>query len=226
MPSDQLDGPAFSYSAPEDQASRCRHAVQQDEACLSRTGVLGRGRVRVFSRRGRVHTAVKQKKKKKLQKTPEGVPFNSSTQSWAWLSCLPMLSERFIVSTRWTEKASPPPAASLKDVGICIQELQPTPGLRGAFKKSSTAANCLAVSASHVFAAQADKAVLHVYSREKGSQEAVVPFPERIRSIALAPAPNGDGDILVLGTEGGRLIVWEVLFFYFFIFFGLLNKSS
>lgn len=64
------------------------------------------------------------------------------------------------------------------------------------------------MSASHVFAAQAEKAIVHIYSREKGNQEATVPFPERIRSIALAGGQNGD--ILVLGTEGGRLILWEV----------------
>lgn len=64
------------------------------------------------------------------------------------------------------------------------------------------------MSASHVFAAQAEKAIVHIYSREKGNQEATVPFPERIRSIALAGGQNGD--ILVLGTEGGRLILWEM----------------
>ena len=59
-----------------------------------------------------------------------------------------------------------------------------------------------------VFADQSEKAKLHVYSREKGNQEATVPFPERIRSIAVAGSKNGD--IVVLGTEGGRLILWEV----------------
>lgn len=58
----------------------------------------------------------------------------------------------------------------------------------------------------HVFAAQAGTAVVHVYSREKGgNQEATAHFPDRISSIALA-----GGDILVLGTEGGRLFLWEV----------------
>lgn len=61
-----------------------------------------------------------------------------------------------------------------------------------------------------MFAAQSEKAIVHVYSREKGNQEATVPFPERIRSLAVAGGKNGD--ILVLGTEGGRLILWEVGF--------------
>ena len=55
-----------------------------------------------------------------------------------------------------------------------------------------------------MFAAQKDKAHVHVYSRAKGNQEALVPFPERITSIALV------GDVLVLGTAQGRLTLWEV----------------
>ncbi|KAJ5114726.1 hypothetical protein NUU61_000485 [Penicillium alfredii] len=115
-----------------------------------------------------------------------------------------MLSESFVASTLTSAKT---PAATLRDVGICVHEVQPSSILRSTFKKSSTAANCLAVSPAHIFAAQAEKAVVHVYSREKGNQEAIVPFPERIRSIAVAGAKYGD--VLVLGTEGGRLILWE-----------------
>jgi pre-rRNA-processing protein IPI3 len=116
-----------------------------------------------------------------------------------------MLSESFVASTLSSAKT---PTATLRDVGICLQEFQPSPQLRSTFKKSSTTTNCLAVTPSHIFSAQADKAVVHVYSREKGNQEALVPFPERIRSIAVAGAKYGD--VLVLGTEGGRLILWEV----------------
>ncbi|KAJ5472965.1 hypothetical protein N7530_006966 [Penicillium desertorum] len=94
-----------------------------------------------------------------------------------------MLSESFVASTLSSAKS---PTASLRDVGVCIHELQPSSILRSTFKKSSTLTNCLAVSPSHIFTAQADKAVLHVYNREKGNQEGVVPFPERIRSIAVA----------------------------------------
>ncbi|KAJ5357600.1 hypothetical protein N7541_004758 [Penicillium brevicompactum] len=115
-----------------------------------------------------------------------------------------MLSESFVASTLSSNKS---PTASLRDVGICIHELQPSSILRSTFKKSSTTTNCLAITPSHIFTAQADKAVLHVYSREKGNQEGIVPFPERIRSIAVAGGKYGD--ILVLGTEGGRLILWE-----------------
>ncbi|KAL2001174.1 hypothetical protein VTN02DRAFT_2139 [Thermoascus thermophilus] len=116
-----------------------------------------------------------------------------------------MLSESFVASTLASSKA--PASSALKDVGICIHALQPSSVLRSGFKKSSTAPNCLAVSASHVFAAQAEKAVVHVYSRERGGQEATIPFPERIRSVVLGGGPNGE--VLVLGTESGRLILWE-----------------
>jgi pre-rRNA-processing protein IPI3 len=65
--------------------------------------------------------------------------------------------------------------------------------------------NALAVSSSHIFTAQAEKAVIHVYSRERGNQEALISFPERIHSLTMA----GDG-VLVLGTAEGRVILWEV----------------
>ena len=66
------------------------------------------------------------------------------------------------------------------------------------------------MSSSHIYAAQADKAVVHVYSRARNNLEAVVPFPERIHSIALSNASEGIA-VLILGTEGGRLILWEVM---------------
>ena len=65
--------------------------------------------------------------------------------------------------------------------------------------------NALAASSTHIFAAQADKAVVHVYSRERGNQEALISFPERIHSLALI----GEG-VLVLGSAEGRVILWEV----------------
>ena len=65
--------------------------------------------------------------------------------------------------------------------------------------------NALAVSPTHIFAAQADKAVVHVYSRERGNQESLVSFPERVHALALI----GDG-VLALGTAEGRVILWEV----------------
>ncbi|KKZ60578.1 hypothetical protein EMCG_04755 [[Emmonsia] crescens] len=117
-----------------------------------------------------------------------------------------MLSESFVASFLTSNNQQISPA--LKDVGICLHEFQPAQSLRLALKKSSTDSNCLVVGSSHIFASQAGKAVVHVYSREKGNQEATVPFPERIRSLALAGG-LGEPGLLVLGTEGGRLIVWE-----------------
>ena len=119
-----------------------------------------------------------------------------------------MLTESFIASTLVTEK----PSNSVLP-GVHLYDFQPLPALKSTFKKSSTKTNCLAVSPSHVFAAQADKAVIHVYSRERNNQEAVVPFPEKIQSIVLAGESDGAGT-LILGTEGGRVVLWEVCLFY------------
>lgn len=66
--------------------------------------------------------------------------------------------------------------------------------------------NCVAVNDTHIFAAQHEKAYVHVYSRQRGNQEAFVAFPERIRCLTLA------GDVLVCGTAEGRLMLWEVSF--------------
>ena len=119
-----------------------------------------------------------------------------------------MLTESFIASVLSGEKSAN--SAVTKDVGIHLHDYQPIAALKTSFKKSSTPANCLAVSASHIFAAQAEKAVVHVYNRERGNQEAIVPFQERIHSVAFAGDPNGAG-VLLLGTEGGRVNLWEVL---------------
>lgn len=118
-----------------------------------------------------------------------------------------MLIESFVASVSTPGKATA--ATPVKDAGIFLHEYQPLPALRTTFKKSSTPTNCLAVSASHIFAAQTEKAVVCVYSRERGNQEATVPFPERIHSVALAGDFDGAG-VLLLGTEGGRVILWEV----------------
>lgn len=119
-----------------------------------------------------------------------------------------MLTESFFTSTLNPEK----PSNSVIP-GVHLYDFQPLPALKSTFKKSSTNTHCLAVSQSHVFAAQADKAVIHVYNRERHNQEAVVPFPEKIQSIVLAGESGGAGT-LVLGTEGGRVILWEVCLFY------------
>ncbi|RFU25510.1 hypothetical protein B7463_g10838, partial [Scytalidium lignicola] len=114
-----------------------------------------------------------------------------------------MLTESFITSIRAQPKANNTSIA--KDVGIHIQLLHPIHSVKSSLKKSSTAVNSLAASSTHIFAAQADKAVIHVYSREDGKQEAPVSFPERIRSLALI----GDG-VVVVGTIEGRIMLWEV----------------
>ena len=119
-----------------------------------------------------------------------------------------MLTEIFIASTLNPEKLS-----NSVNTGVHLYDFRPLPAPKSTFKKSSTNTNCLAISASHIFAAQADKAVIHVYSRERNNQEAVVPFSEKIQSIVLAGESSGAGT-LILGTEGGRLILWEVCLFY------------
>jgi len=117
-----------------------------------------------------------------------------------------MLTESFVAASLTANKPVAHASASLKDVGIFLHELQPQSTYRHGYKKSSCRPGCVAISDSHIFAAQADKAVVNVYSRERGNQEATVPFPERIFSLAYAQGAA----ILVLGTEGGKLILWEV----------------
>ena len=65
--------------------------------------------------------------------------------------------------------------------------------------------NALAANSTHIFAAQAEKAVVHVYSKERGNQEALISFQERIHSLAMIA-----DEVLVLGTAEGRVILWEV----------------
>ncbi|KAH9436614.1 hypothetical protein MCOR02_000287 [Pyricularia oryzae] len=112
-----------------------------------------------------------------------------------------MLSEEFVSSLCGGPLSSNTSIA--KDVGIYVHTLSPAYSVKSAFKKNSAAPNCVAVNESHIFAAQHEKAALHVYSRIRGNQEAYVPFPERIRCVALA------GDVLILGTAEGRIMLWE-----------------
>lgn len=114
-----------------------------------------------------------------------------------------MLTEHFVASIQTPSKTA---AAGSKDVHIFLHELQPLPSVRQAFKRSATAPNCLAVSDTHIFAAQAEKAVVHVYSRDRGNHEATIPFNEKITCLALAAG----GLVLLLGTDGGRIMAWEV----------------
>ncbi|KAK9425201.1 putative WD40-repeat-containing domain protein [Seiridium unicorne] len=112
-----------------------------------------------------------------------------------------MLTERYFASI------SGPPLTNntsiAKDVGIYEHILHPSHSTASTFKKSSASPNCVAVSDTHVFSAQDEKSTVHVYSRAKGNQEAVVTFQERIKSIALL------NQVLILGTDQGRLIIWE-----------------
>lgn len=115
-----------------------------------------------------------------------------------------MLAEEFFSSICGPPLSSN--TAIAKDVGIYTHSLWPTFAAKSAFKKSSTPPNCLAANETHVFAAQHEKAYVHVYSRLRGNQEAFVALPERIRCLTLA------GDVLVLGTVEGRIMLWEVFF--------------
>ncbi|KAI7502678.1 WD40 repeat-like protein [Hortaea werneckii] len=114
-----------------------------------------------------------------------------------------MLAEHIIASIGVPEKVVPSNVA--KDAAIFIHEAQPIQQPKAVFKKSATPPNCLAVSSTHIFAAQTGKAVVHVYSREKGNQEATIPFTERITCLTLACEET----VLVLGTAEGRCFLWE-----------------
>jgi len=128
-----------------------------------------------------------------------------------------MLSEEFVSAICGPPLSSN--TAIAKDVGLYCHTLSPTYSVKSTFKKSSAPAGCLAVSDTHVFAGQHEKAYVHVYSRLRGNQEAFVAFPERIRCLALA------GDVLILGTAEGRIMVWEVSIFDFSFFFFSLGSS-
>jgi pre-rRNA-processing protein IPI3 len=117
-----------------------------------------------------------------------------------------MLTENFVAATLTTSKPSQHLGTTLKDVGIFAHEFQPQLAFRHGYKKTSVQPQCVAISDSHIFAAQAEKAVINVYSCEKGNQEATIPLPDRVRSIAFA----NEAAILVIGTEEGKLILWEV----------------
>lgn len=114
-----------------------------------------------------------------------------------------MLSEGFITAIHAQQRTAN--TAIAKDIGIHLHTLHPTHLVKSAFKKSSAPRNGLAINSTHIFAAQIDKAVVHVYSRDRANQEALISFPERIHSLAMA----GEG-VLVLGTAEGRIILWEV----------------
>lgn len=117
-----------------------------------------------------------------------------------------MLTEAFVAATHQVRQPAAHLPAALKDVGIFLHTNTSPTTLKQGLKKSSAAPNSLAISSTHIFTAQADKAVVHVYNREKGNQEATVPFPERISCLTYAEKAA----VLILGTVEGRLILWEV----------------
>jgi pre-rRNA-processing protein IPI3 len=119
-----------------------------------------------------------------------------------------MLSQKFISTISGPHLA--PNTAVSKDVGLYSHSLTPSHTIKSTFKKSSTPVNGLAVSETHIFTAQDQKAHVHVYaippdnSNSAVSPCALVPFPERIRCLAVV------GQVLVLGSTEGRLFLWEV----------------
>ncbi|CAF3501344.1 hypothetical protein SNK03_000337 [Fusarium graminearum] len=118
-----------------------------------------------------------------------------------------MLSQKFISTV-----SGPPLAANTavsKDVGMYSHSLTPSHTIKSTFKKSSAPVNGLAVSQTHIFAAQDQKAHVHVYPIPADNHNtavapcALVPFPERIRCLAIV------GQVLVVGSTEGRLFLWE-----------------
>lgn len=119
-----------------------------------------------------------------------------------------MLTESFVCSTTAVSQ----PASKAAAHGIFEHTLSPVPSVRSSFKHSSALPNCLSLTSTHVFAAQDQKAVVHVYNRERGSLEARVPFNDKISSLALIGVNEYEGQLgtLVLGMGAGRLLLWEV----------------
>jgi len=117
-----------------------------------------------------------------------------------------MLTEHLLASIA-APRQQKPNTTIAKDAAIFLYELQPHAAQRGLFKKSATSPGCLAVTETHIFAAQADKAVVAIYGREQGNQQATVAFQEKITVLTLTCRDT----VLVLGTEEGRLYFWEIL---------------
>ncbi|KAJ6264158.1 hypothetical protein Dda_0300 [Drechslerella dactyloides] len=102
---------------------------------------------------------------------------------------------------------NPPPAlgaSSSPEAAVTLHDIH-TFTTVAVFKKSATPPNGLAVSRTHVFAAQEDKSVLNVYNRVKGGLEAIVPLPEVLSAVACSQ----DGGVVVMGTTTGRVNAWE-----------------
>ncbi|CAK7266897.1 Pre-rRNA-processing protein ipi3 [Sporothrix epigloea] len=115
-----------------------------------------------------------------------------------------MLSEDFFAAVCGPPLTSN--TAIARDVSIYHQTLSPAHSVQATFKKSATPVHGLAISTAHVFAAQQDRAYVHVYSRLRGGQETFVPMPDKLRCLAVA---GDDGSVVVAGTAEGRLLLWE-----------------
>ncbi|RPB19483.1 WD40 repeat-like protein [Terfezia boudieri ATCC MYA-4762] len=111
-----------------------------------------------------------------------------------------MLSEQVLVGTLHS-----PTDPSTSESTLSIYDLHTYKHLT-TYKRSSTAKSGLAVTSSHIYAAQADKAVINVYDRSKGTLASTVPFTEQFTVLA---ASHG-GAFIAGGTENGRLTIWEV----------------
>lgn len=118
-----------------------------------------------------------------------------------------MLTEQVVIGTHKPSPDNSSVAAS--EASIAIFDLH-TYSQTASFKRSSTAKNCLAVTPSHLFAAQSDKAIINVYNRAKQNLESTVPFQEKFTVIE---ASGGPGAFVAGGTESGRLTIWEVRFY-------------
>ena len=115
-----------------------------------------------------------------------------------------MLTESFVASVLKSREA----LAVQKDSGIFIHDYQPLPSHKSTFERSSTGPNCLAATKSHIFAAQSDRSAVLVYTVGRKNPD-LVPFPERISSLALIGGTD-EASILALGMGEGRVILWEV----------------
>ena len=111
-----------------------------------------------------------------------------------------MLSEQVLVGTLRS-----PADPSTSESTLSIYDLHTYKHV-STYKRSSTAKSGLAVTSSHIYAAQADKAVINVYDRSKGTLASTVPFTEQFTVLA---ASHG-GAFIAGGTENGRLTIWEV----------------
>ncbi|KAF8416084.1 WD40-repeat-containing domain protein [Tirmania nivea] len=111
-----------------------------------------------------------------------------------------MLSEQVLVGTlrSLTDPSSSESTLSIYDLHTYKQV--------ATYKRSSTAKSGLAVTSSHIYAAQADKAIINVYDRSKGILASTVPFTEQFTVLS---ASHG-GALIAGGTESGRLTIWEV----------------